>query len=195
MNKFLINRYITSKRFAIYNSLEAYSSNLKKAKELYIPLSILEVSLRNSINSLFEHFYGASWIVNEAQFLKSKEIAKIEFAKEKIRKNREQVTQDKLVSELSFGFWTALFQSAYADKMRIAYLKQIFPNLPPKNIELIDRKTISAKLNHIRKFRNRVFHHENIIKDEFTDIENDISEILAYFNDEVCAFAERVNDE
>ncbi len=166
-----------------------------KVKELYIPLSMLEVSLRNSINSLFKIFYGAAWIVNEAQFLKNKEIIKIEFAKEKIMKNREQITQDKFVSELLFGFWTALFQFAYADKMRTAYLKQIFPNLSPKNIELINRKTVSAKLNHIRKFRNRVFYHENIIKHEFIGIENDISEILTYFDDEVCVFAKRVNDE
>ncbi|WP_151900890.1 Abi family protein [Sulfurimonas hydrogeniphila] len=195
MNDILINKYITSKRFAIYDTLELYDSNLKKAKQSYIPLSVLEVSLRNSINSLFERFYGAGWIVNEAQFLKHKEIEKIESAKDKIRKNREEITQDKLISELSFGFWTALFQSAYNDKMRTAYLKQIFPNLPPKNRELIDRKKISAKLNNIRKFRNRVFHHENIIKDEFVNIESEIYEILSYFDDEVCAFAKRVNNE
>ncbi|MEN4046258.1 Abi family protein [Sulfurimonas sp. NWX367] len=195
MNDILINKYITSKRFAIYDTLELYDSNLKKAKQSYIPLSVLEVSLRNSINSLFERFYGAGWIVNEAQFLKHKEIEKIESAKDKIRKNHEEITQDKLISELSFGFWTALFQSAYNDKMRTAYLKQIFPNLPPKNRELIDRKKISAKLNHIRKFRNRVFHHENIIKDEFVNIESEIYEILSYFDDEVCAFAKRVNNE
>jgi len=195
MNELLINRYITSNRFAIYDTLELYESNLKKAKQSYILLSVLEVSLRNSINNLFEKFYGAGWIVNEAQFLKHKEIEKIEAAKEKIRKNREEITQDKLISELSFGFWTALFQSAYSDKMRTAYLKQIFPNLPPKSVEVIDRKKISAKLNHIRKFRNRVFHHENIIKDEFVNIESEIYEILRYFDDEVCAFAKRVNNE
>jgi hypothetical protein len=151
MNEILIYRYITSKRFAIYQDIDTYGSNLKKAKHLYIPLSILEVSLRNSINNLFEKFYGAGWIVNEASFLKYKEIEKITHAKEKIRNNQEKITKDKLVSELSFGFWTAMFQSAYSDKMRINNLKQIFSNLPPKEKKLIDRKTISSKLNHIRK--------------------------------------------
>ncbi|MFW3411319.1 Abi family protein [Aliarcobacter butzleri] len=194
MNENLINKFITNKRFEIYKDIDTYNNNLRKAKYLYIPLSVLEVSLRNSINNLFEKFYGAGWIVNEANFLKYKEIEKIIQAKDKIISNKESITKDKLVSELTFGFWTALFQSVYDDKMRIANLKQIFPNLPPKEKILIDRKIISTKLNHIRKFRNRVFHHENIIKDEFTNIENEIFEILGYFDMELVKFTKKANN-
>jgi len=195
MKKVLINKYITLKRFAIYEDLKTYNENLKKAKYLYIPLSILEVSLRNSINNLFEIFYGAGWILNEAQFLKTKELEKITEAKSKIKKSGDAVTKDKLVAELNFGFWTALFQSVYADKMRTSTLKQIFPNLPPKEVVVIDRKTMSSKLNHIREFRNRIFHHENILKDEFVDIEDKIYEILEYFDIELAQYAKDLNHE
>lgn len=194
MNENLINKFITNKRFEIYKDIDTYNNNLRKAKHLYIPLSVLEVSLRNSINNLFEKFYGVGWIINEANFLKYKEIEKIIQAKDKIINNKENITKDKLVSELTFGFWTALFQSVYDDKMRFNNLKQIFPNLPPKEQILIDRKVISTKLNHIRKFRNRVFHHENIIKDEFINIENEIFEILGYFDIELVEFTKKANN-
>ena len=39
------------------------------------------------------------------------------------------------------------------------------------------------------------FHHENINKQKYYNIGDDIYEILSYFDDEVCAFAKRVNDE
>lgn len=195
MNDSLIDKFITKKRFEIYKDVTTYNKNLQKAKQLYIPLSILEISLRNSINNLFEKLYGTGWIVNEASFLKYKEIEKITQAKEKILNNSEIISKDKLVSELSFGFWTALFQSVYEDKMRFNNLKQIFPNLPPKEKLAIDRKIVSTKLNHIRKFRNRVFHYENILKDEFVNIEDDIYEILGYFDVEIVEFTKKVNNE
>lgn len=195
MNDKLISNYITSKRFAIYKDLHTYNQNLKKAKSLYIPLSILEVSLRNSINNLFEKLFGAGWIINETSFLKHKEVQKITQAKTKLINNKENITKDKLVAELTFGFWTAMFQSVYNEKMRTNNLKQIFPNLPPKVKEIIDRKKISSKLNHIRSFRNRVFHHENIIKDEYLNIEEEIFEILNYFDEELSQYAKDLNNE
>lgn len=195
MNEPLINKYITVQRFSIYKNIDTYNDNLKKAKYLYIPISILEVSLRNSINNLFEKFYGSGWIINESNFLKAKELKKIIEAKSKIESDKKDITKDKLVSELTFGFWTALFQSVYSDKMRTNSLKQIFPNLPPKEVEVIDRKNISNKLNHIRKCRNRIFHHENILKEEFIDIEDKIYEILNYFDVELVAYAKDLNNE
>ena len=77
MNDRLIEKFITKKRFEKYKNIDTYNSNLRKSKQFYIPLSILEVSLRNSINNLFEKLYGAGWIANEASFLKHKEIENI----------------------------------------------------------------------------------------------------------------------
>ena len=58
MEKLIINKFISSTRFDSYSSIEYYKNNLIKSKNVYIPLSILEVSLRNSINNTFEKLYG-----------------------------------------------------------------------------------------------------------------------------------------
>lgn len=194
MEKSLVNKYITNRRIKVYDDIENYKLNLQKSKNAYIPLSVLEVSLRNSINTLFERLYTRGWILNEADFLKQKELKKIYEAKNSIKERGEILTKEKLVAELTFGFWTGLFQSAYKEKMRFNNLKQIFPNLPPKEVLEIDRKQLSSKLNHIRKFRNRVFHHENILKDEFLNIENDINEVLTFFHEDICKFTKEINN-
>ncbi len=62
------------------------------------------------------------------------------------------------MSELTFGFWTSLFDTKF-ELTLWKNLRFAFPNCPKQNRK---RKIISAKLNSIRKFRNRIFHHESI---------------------------------
>ncbi|MEA3492321.1 MAG: hypothetical protein U9R27_10520 [Campylobacterota bacterium] len=195
MNENLINKYITIERLSTYKNIEDYKQNLQKSKHLYIPLSILEVTLRNSINNLYERFYGRGWLINEANFLHQKELEKIHHAKSKLRDKNDTLIKDKLIAELTFGFWTGLFKTLYDNKMRFNNLKQIFPNLPSRDIQKIDRKNLSKKLNHIREFRNRVFHHENINKELYATIEDDIYEILDFFDSEIANFVRELNKE
>ncbi|MDQ7067344.1 MAG: hypothetical protein Q9M40_04815 [Sulfurimonas sp.] len=118
---------------------------------------------------------------------------KIVEAKKKILQRKEIVTYDKIIAELPFGFWTSLFRKSYTNLMRIKDIKNIFPNIPSKNQALINRRILDKKLNHIRKFRNRVFHYEPIInKLEYKNIEDDIFELLLYFDEDICDFAKEL---
>lgn len=188
-----IKKYISDARFNKYSSFDEYQENLVLSSQFYIPLSILEVSLRNAINSYFVNLYGQNWILNEAQFLQRDALEKITHAKTKLQDRHEEITHAKLTAELTFGFWTSLFQKPYDKTMRLQTLKGIFSNLPKQEIKFIDRKIISAQLNHIRKFRNRIFHFEKIIhKTEYDTIQNDIDEMLGFLNDEVYEFTKRL---
>jgi hypothetical protein len=194
MQEQLINKFITQKRFAKYGSLENYEKNLVLSRKYYIPLSILEVSLRNAINIHFETFYGAGWLINEAKFLRQDQIQKIAEAKQKIKKRQEEVSKDKLVAELSLGFWVNLFKKPYEQQMRINNLRQIFSNLPKKEENFISRKELFTKLNHIRNFRNRIFHHEKILeKKAFQNIEQEINDIIGYLSQDLLDFSQRLN--
>lgn len=195
MNNISINKFITPQRLSKYKTIENYEQNLLLSKHYYIPLSILEVSLRNSINLHFENMYGKGWLLNQSQFLRNDLVLKINEAKSKISKRGEEINKEKLIAELSFGFWTALFKSPYAKQMRTTDLKRIFSNLPSKDKELIDRSSLSVKLNHIRAFRNRVFHHEKIIsKPEFNNIGKDIDTVLLYLDEDILKFVQRINN-
>lgn len=69
----------------------------------------------------------------------------------------------RLVAELSFGFWTTLFDVRY-EQGRILWPRLFSARLldasSPRSMR--SRKALSPLLNRIRHLRNRVFHHEPI---------------------------------
>jgi len=133
--------------------------NTQIAESLYPLLSNFEVVLRNSINySFIIHFKSTTWYEN----LNYPELtSQINEAKAKIHKKNNQITSDRIVSELTLGFWTSLFNKKYAKDLWKP-LMYIFPYFDKQTNQ---RNIISNKLNNIRKFRNRIFHFEPICND------------------------------
>ena len=129
MKSDLIKRFISDKRFESYKDLEEYQENLIVSKQSYIPLSILEVSLRNSIDMLLSHKVGVNWHMDES-FLTRDSIFKVKQAVELLERRRENISKHKIIAELSFGFWVNLFKKPYDKKLRINDLKKSFPIFP-----------------------------------------------------------------
>ncbi len=190
MKKEIIEQFISQKRLQNYRDFEEYRENLYLSEKCYIILSIFEVSLRNSINFYFQTKYSNNWLLDQTELLNDDAKKRVKEAKQNLEKRKEDITHDKIVAELAFGFWTSLFRKSYDNVMRIKDLKQIFPNLPPKKMKLINRNILYKKLNHIRIFRNRVFHYEKIIhKVKFNNIQEEIFELLHYFDKEIYDLA------
>ena len=190
----LIKKFITDTRFESYKDIQEYEKNLIVSKQSYIPLSILEVSLRNSIDALLSNKVGNEWHTDDT-FLTKDSSLKIKQAIELLERRRESVSKHKVIAELSFGFWVNLFKKPYDKKLRINDLTKIFPNLPPKNIKLVNREKIYKELNHIRNFRNRIFHYEKVVnKDNYNMVFEEINEILRYFDNDIYEFATRINN-
>ncbi|MDM8567192.1 hypothetical protein QUF74_16270 [Candidatus Halobeggiatoa sp. HSG11] len=184
-----IEQFISKKRLQQYGNFEEYKENLYLSEKSYILLSVFEISLRNSINFYFCNKYSDKWLFIE-DILHDDTKQKIKKAKTFLSRRNEKITHDKIVAELSFSFWTSLFRKSYDNMMRINDIKAIFPNIPLKKDKRINRSILDKKLNHIRKFRNRVFHYEKIInKVEFNNIEDEIYELLLYFDEEIYNFA------
>ena len=117
-------------------------------------------------------------------------------SKKKLSQRKEQISHDKIIAELSFGFWTSLFRKSYSNLFRINNIKSIFPCIPNKNKKLINRQILDTELNKIRKFRNRIFHYEKIInKSEYNDMKAEILEFLNYFDKEIYEFAKELLNE
>ena len=140
-------------------AIEYYQLNTQISESFYPLLSNLEIALRNSIHKSFSLRFGTeSWFENIIfQELKDH----VNIAKSKITKSKLFLTNDKIVAELTFGFWTSLFNKQYA-QLFWKPLMFVFKDL---EIELKHRDKIAYKLNNIRKFRNRIFHYEPICND------------------------------
>jgi len=88
-----------------------------------------------------------------------------------------------------------LFKKPYATKLRTSDLQNIFLNLPLREEKLINREVLYKELNHIRNFRNRVFHYEKVLnKNNYNKIFDEIDEILCYFDKELLEFSKKANN-
>lgn len=191
MKDSLIKKFISENRFRSYKDLDEYSKNLIFSQNSYIPLSILEVALRNALNNHLSKIVSDIWY--EDDFLTPDSKIKVSQAKALLIKRKEKTSKEKIIAELSFGFWVNLFKQPYEKKLRIKDIKLIFPNLPNKEEKFINRDILFKKLNHIRNFRNRVFHYEKVLnKDDFNNIHSEIFEIIKYFDDELYQYTKEL---
>lgn len=173
--------------------LARYCWNVALAESLYPVLHLLEVGLRNAIHQTMVEIVGTqSWfdVVEMTPWAYSK----IGEAKQKLARRGRGVTPGRVIAELSFGFWGSMFEGHYLSK-EAQYLpggiKLTFPYLPKSEHR---RKAIKARLDRIRRLRNRVFHHERII--HFKDLRDQhvvILETLAWIHPDLDMFTELVD--
>lgn len=157
-------------------AIEHYKANIEISEAFYPMISILEVALRNKIDYQLKRKFGEeNWFDNSdfINIVSGYQITIISETKRKILTEKKQISHGRIIAELSFGFWTSLFDSKFESTLWKS-LRLAFPNCP-KTIR--KRKTMSAKFNGIRKLRNRIFHHESIAWD---------MDVLKNYEKELC---------
>jgi hypothetical protein len=180
-----IERIISKERLGPYlkyhsgdfeKAVAHYKANIEISETFYPMLSILEIALRNNLDfQLKRKFNDDNWFENP-EFIKIVsrfQIDRVSEARNNIFREKKTITTGKIISELSFGFWTSLLDSKF-EKTLWKNIRLAFPNCP-KSIR--KRKTMSSKFNGIRKFRNRIFHHESVTWN-ITALKNYKSEII-----------------
>jgi len=156
-----LNRYLIACDGNQIKALSLYRHNIKLCQKFYGMLNVFEIVLRNAINRHYQnHFSDVDWIKHQCSVGGMLESAP---QREEILRTAERLEQqkkysnDRLVSSVTFGFWTYLFN-------RIPFrgggmnLLRIFPN---KTLGLAQRP-IYNELQQIKSFRNRIAHHEAI---------------------------------
>ena len=157
-------------------SLERYVYNLRISEALYPAIALLEVALRNKICYAIETLICKDWLIAELSkqnLLLDKEYKKLVESADKIEKDGKKVTNDRLISELTFGFWIHLCTKSYKPKFwdKKGFIELVFPNYTVssnlRNISLIQKD-----LRDVLKLRNRISHQEIIINGNRTPEES-----------------------
>lgn len=188
-----IENWLSAGRFATYvqaaggsraRALDLYEWNARLSAAFLRDISHLEVGLRNACDRQLQsavsghdtHWSDPSTLMRlfpiALRFDKAKG-RRIDVNKNprgQVERARDSVTPHsgrgtpslaplpgKTVAELMFGFWTFLFADAHEKTLWVPYLHKAFPSGT-------DRKKLSQTLTAIREFRNRIAHHENILK-------------------------------
>ena len=189
----LKNNFISKNRMSQYEDISEYFDNLKVCKDYYIPLALVEIALRNSINKVFHDNVSPNWLLNK-YFIKPQHQHKIDISIKLLKFEKKEILNDNILAELSFGFFVTFFKQPYQKYLRYIDLKKIFPNLPSSSDKKINRHFIFTKLNNIRLFRNKVFHHNKIInKLEYENMLDEIYEVLNYFDEEIVHITQELN--
>ena len=140
------------------NAILLYERNIALSEALYGVIQGIEIALRNVLHrQLSSSPYGAMWF--DTAPLGSTQAARVIEAKAKLFRDGCGLTPGALVAELSFGFWTALLAKGYEKTLWVPHLYRAFPHAGNKN-----RFDIHEQLVEIRTLRNRIAHHEPILK-------------------------------
>lgn len=161
-----LRRSLSAKRFAGYqlrgNELDAlakYLWNVHLCESLCPCFQLLEVAFRNRVHSqIGVVIKDANWILNESGIMYPDELDAIREAKVNLTKSGCSITEDYLVSEMKFGFWTSLLNSRY-DRLWPKIIADVFPNMPKTSRTRGDASTL---MNGVRKLRNAALHHHSI---------------------------------
>jgi hypothetical protein len=90
-----------------------YAWNMALSERLYSPLQCLEVSLRNSIHDAASVQFKTDTWFDLPGILSQQEINKVQEAKNALIKSKKPLDAGRIIPELTFGFWTSLFDVRY----------------------------------------------------------------------------------
>lgn len=104
-----------------------YLWNIALCESLYPVLQNLEITLRNSIHqSATTYFKNNFWFDNPA-ILNTQQQSSVAEAKDKLRRCGKTISDGRVIAELTFGFWTSLFNLYYEQILWTHLLKLTFP--------------------------------------------------------------------
>lgn len=160
-----LNKYLKACGGDTTAALTLYRHNIKLCQKCYGILNIFEVVLRNAINEHYKaHFTDSDWIRHQLVPGGMLENHPQRLSVEKCIADLDKAgryTNDRVVSSVTFGFWTHLF-SRRPFALGGQTLLQIFP----ARTKGLGQRAIYNELRDVKTFRNSIAHHEAICFDD-----------------------------
>ena len=187
-------------------AIKLYRLNINLSQEIFTFIGCFEIALRNATDFQYRDVWNAKesdtkkkwgdeWLINAEKkifhnihnninhkhFKSIQEtIRQIDAGLAELKKRKSDCAHDKLIAELTFGFWCYLFAEGQFKSSELN-IGEIFPmnkipinkNLKnPKTIKEEERRYVFGKLKFIHKLRNRIAHHEPLcfLRDKNTSV-------------------------
>ncbi|MEA9975991.1 MULTISPECIES: hypothetical protein [unclassified Pseudomonas] len=183
-----MSRYLQGNKNKQARAAEAYVHNMKIAESLVSVFHVFEVALRNGIQKEMALEYDRDDWYEEWKNSRDTGLQrlynKVAEAKNELNNRRISITPDNIVAELSFGFWTSLFNRATIICLSKPLMRVFYSC--PKSMRQPD--TIRTRLNKGRDLRNRCFHHEPLLWQPLFELHRDISEVIKWIDPSLHAW-------
>ncbi|GAB3487435.1 hypothetical protein GCM10027340_26160 [Marinomonas epiphytica] len=162
------------------NALDLYRWNAQLSSALIYPFHIFEVSLRNAVSDALANVHSPHW--HRAQsFRRSLKKAKYGYCPledlEKLARKHQRLS--KVIPELKFVFWEKCFTSRFQGQIWAKHIFNTFPNHAFLNLSPTElREHIRIQIGLVREVRNRVAHHEPILKFDIPILMQSMEQII-----------------
>lgn len=145
--------------------LELYRWNAAISGAFLTPLEIYIVVFRNAIAEAIEAKYGANWPwVSSFERALPNSVTGYSPKQDLLSVRSKFKSTGKVIPELKLIFWSQMLTSRYDERLWKPFMLHIFPNIPAsQNIDKA-RATMYRDMEQLRRFRNRIAHHEPIFK-------------------------------
>jgi hypothetical protein len=171
-----LDKYLTAMNGDLDKSLKLYEENMRLAEAFYTPLQCLEVCFRNTINLRLSATYGPDWLTNGKPPLEAGFIKTIGDAVSDLAKGGHSNNPDDVVAELNFGFWVGLIGPSYDSTL---WRQTLYKGFAAKGGGQ-KRSAVQGRFNALRRFRNRVAHHEPIFDRPLAQLHTEIIESISW---------------
>lgn len=165
-----VDSYLEAAGGDVPAAISLYDWNARVGASLHEDLGRLEVVFRNALDRKLVN-YGASqrwptvWYRRRQLFSGrhgEQSWAKIETARRRSRRKNEEESHDRVIAELTFGFWRFLCTEAHLTSLWVPAIAAAFPQHPnPGNPRQV-RADVEDRMQRLHFLRNRIAHHEPI---------------------------------
>jgi hypothetical protein len=181
-----LNPYYAKSRGDHWVAFHLYVRNTELSASLYGVVQALEVGLRNRVHTKMTEDLGTEEWWDQLP-LRDGEMEDIQAAKENISLRINGMRPGHIVAELSFGFWVKMFANAYEKQLWVPHLRHCFP-------AKISRKALHDRLTSIKDLRNRIAHHETLIKRKVDQDYADLMETIGWISPTLRRWVEHHNN-
>lgn len=184
-------KYLDAADGDLSEALSLYERNMLISEAFYVPLQSLEVCLRNKLFEALSASFGQHWLTDHTAAPLDDHSRS--FVNDALSQLPTGPSPGQIVAELRFAFWVGLLARKYdADIWRHAGYK-VFLARGGK-----PRKAVHGRMNALRRFRNRIAHHEPIFNRDLANTHAEVLEAIEWMCPATRAWTEhhsRVTDE
>lgn len=157
-----LHTYLVAAGHDKQRAIRLYVWNAKLGEAFHIAIQAVEVTLRNAISTTLLAEYGDRWWADQRYLalLDHDRHQDLALVQRRIANRRLDEAHGQVVAGLSFGFWVGMLQGRYNPAIWSKHLRTAFPDLPPGK----GRKSLAQAISKIATLRNRISHHEPLLK-------------------------------
>lgn len=161
-------------------AIRLYLWNARVGEAFHIAIQAVEVALRNSVNLALIAEFGETWWATPGYvaLLDHDRIEDLQTVRRRIANRQQAEDNGQIVAGLSFGFWVGMLQPRYNPGIWSKQLRAAFPHLPEDR----SRKSLARMSGTIANLRNRISHHEPLLKRSLLEDYGAVMEVLGWLS-------------